>query len=60
MVLVALEWLRMRVQIDRTPWVDVVVSLGALGVEDFKDGEGGIVRWGWTYVPGLAWVDGAC
>ena len=33
--------------------------LGVLGVEYFKDGAGGVVRWGWTYVPGLAWVDGA-
>ena len=60
LVLVALEWLRMRVRVDRTPWADVVVSLGALGVEDFKDGAEGVVRWGWAYVPGLAWVDGAC
>ena len=59
-VLVALEWLRMRVWADRTPWADVVVSLGVLGVEDFKDGAGGVVWWGWAYVPGLAWVDGAC
>ena len=57
---VALEWLRMRVRVDRTPCGDVVVSLVVLGVEDFKDGAGGIVRWGWTYVPGLVWVDGAC
>ena len=38
MVLVVLEWLHMRVWVDRTPWADVVVSLGVLGVEDFKDG----------------------
>ena len=60
MVLVALEWLRMQVRVDRTPWADVVVSLGALAVEDFKDGVGVVVRWGGSYVPGLAWVDGAC
>ena len=40
LVLVTLEWLRMRVWVDRTPWADVVVSLGVLGVEDFKDGAG--------------------
>ena len=60
MVLVALEWLRVRMRIDWTPWADVVVSLGVLGVEDFEDGAGGVVWWGWAYVPGLAWVDGAC
>ena len=60
LVLVALEWLRMRVRVDRTPWADVVVSLVVLGVKDFKNGAGGVVRWGWIYVPGLAWVDGAC
>ena len=59
MVLVALEWLRMRMRVDRSPWADVVVSLGVLGVEDFKDGAGGVVRWGWANVPGSAWVDGA-
>ena len=41
LVLVALEWLRMQVWIDRTPCADVVVSLGVLGVEDFKDGAEG-------------------
>ena len=60
MVLVALEWLRMRVWVDRAPWANVVVALGVLGVEDFKDGAGGVVRWSWTDMPGLAWVDGAC
>ena len=59
LVLVALEWLRVRMQIDRTPWADVVVSLGVLEVKDFKDGAEGVVRWGWAYVTGLAWVDGA-
>ena len=59
MVLVALKWLRMRVWVDRAPWVDMVVSLRVLGVEDFKDGAGGVVRWSWTDMPGLAWVDGA-
>ena len=60
LVLVALEWLRMRVRVDWTPWAGVVVSLVVLGVEDFKDCAGGVVRWGWIYVPGLAWVDRAC
>ena len=32
LVLVALEWLRMQMRVDRTPWADVVVSLGVLGV----------------------------
>ena len=32
LVLVALEWLRMRVWVDRTPWADAVISLGVLGV----------------------------
>ena len=41
MVLVALKWLHMRVLVGRAPWADVVVSLGVLGVEDFKDGAGG-------------------
>ena len=59
MVLVALEWLHMQVWVDRAPCADMVVSLGVLGVEDFKDGAGGVVRWSWTDVPGLAWVDGA-
>ena len=57
--LVALEWLYMRVWVDRAPWADMVVVLGVLGVEDFKDGAGGVVRWSWTDMPGLAWVDGA-
>ena len=59
LVLVALEWLHMRVWVDRAPWADMVVSLGVLGVEDFKDGAGGVVRWSWADVPGLVWVDGA-
>ena len=50
----------MQMWVDWAPWADVVVALGVLGVEDFKDGAGGVVRWRWTYVPGLAWVDGAC
>ena len=33
---------------------------GVLEVEDFEDGAEGVVRWGWAYVPGLAWVDWAC
>ena len=41
LVLVALEWLRMRMQVDWAPWADVVVALGVLGVEDFKDDAGG-------------------
>ena len=49
----------MRVWVDRTPWADMVVSLGVLGVEDFKDGAGGIVRWSFFDVPGLVWVNGA-
>ena len=49
----------MRVWVDRAPWADVVVALGVLGVEDFKDGAGGVCRWSWTDVPGLAGVDGA-
>ena len=40
MVLVVLEWLRKRMRVDRTPGADVVVFLGVLGVEDFKDGAG--------------------
>ena len=40
LVLVALEWLRMRVWVDWAPWADVVVSLEVLGVEDFEDGAG--------------------
>ena len=59
LVLVALEWLRMRVWVDRAPWANVVVALGVLGVEDIKDGAGGVFRWSWTDVPGLAGVDGA-
>ena len=59
MVLVALKWLHMRVWVDRAPWANVVVALGVLGVEDFKDGAGGVFRWSWTDVPGLAGVDGA-
>ena len=49
----------MRVWVDRAPWADVVVALGVLGVEDFKDGAGGVCRWSWTDMPGLAGVDGA-
>ena len=48
----------MRVRVDRTPGADVVVTLRVLGVEDFKYCAGGVVRWGWADVPGLAWVDG--
>ena len=58
LVLVALEGLRVRVRVDRTPGADVVVALRVLGVEDFKYCVGGVVRWGWADVPGLAWVDG--
>ena len=57
LVLVALEGLRVRVRVDRTPGVDVVVALRVLGVEDFKYCAGGVVRWGWADVPGLARVD---
>ena len=57
MVLVAREWLHMRVWVDRAPWADMVVALGVLGVEDFKDGAGGVVRWSWIDMPGLAGVD---
>ena len=35
------------------------MALGVLGVEDFKDGAGGVCRWSWTDMPGLAGVDGA-
>ena len=59
MVLIALEWLQMRVWVDRAPWADIVVALWVSGVEDFKDGARGVVRWSWTDMPGLAWVDGA-
>ena len=57
MVLVALEGLRVRVRVDRVPGADVVVALRVLGVEDFKYCAGGVVRWGWADVPGLARVD---
>ena len=59
MVLVTLKWLHIRVWVDRVPWADMVVSLGVCGVEDFKDGAGSVLRWSWTDVPDLAWVDGA-
>ena len=32
LVLVALEWLCMRVWVDWTPWAEMMVSLGVLGV----------------------------
>ena len=57
LVLVALEGLRVRVRVDRTPGADMVVALRVLGVKDFKYCAGGVVRWGWADVPGLAWVD---
>ena len=60
LVLVALEGLRVRVRVDRTPGADVVVSLRILGVEDFKDCAGGVVCWGGADVPSLAGMDGAC
>ena len=58
MVLVTLEGLCVRVRVDRMPGADVVVALRVLGVEDFKYCAGGVVRWGWADVPGLARVDG--
>ena len=57
LVLVALEGLFVRVRVDRVPGADVVVALRVLGVEDFKYCAGGVVRWGWADVPGLARVD---
>ena len=59
MVLVALEWLHVRVWVDRAPWADMIVALGVLGVEEFKDGAGGVGQWSWIDMPGLAGVDGA-
>ena len=43
LVLVALEWLQMRVWVDQAPGAGRVISLGVLGGEDFKDGAGGVV-----------------
>ena len=57
LVLVALEGLFVRVRVDRVPGADVMVALRVLGVEDFEECVGGVVRWGWADVPGLARVD---
>ena len=48
-----------RVWVDWEPYAEVVVTLGALGVYDLKDGAGSIVWWGWLYVPDLAGLEGA-
>ena len=49
----------MRVWVDRAPWADMIVALGVLAVEDFKDGAGGVGQWSWIDMPGLAWWVGA-
>ena len=41
----------MRVWVDRAPWADMIVALGVLGVEDFKDGAGGVGQWSWIDMP---------